>query len=104
MGVIAGCGWMLLVAACERSFVGNQIWLVGSEYDAGTLQAGQSFVHRAWLVNPTLRHIRIRPESAARWWKWNSKSLLPSTARLLQFKSIPNNESRATIKKKSNWL
>lgn len=63
VGIIAGCGWMLLVAACERSFAGNQIWLVGSEYDAGVLQAGQPFAHRVWLINPTPRHIRIRPES-----------------------------------------
>lgn len=63
MGVIAGCGWMLLVAACERSLGGNRIWMTGAEFDAGTLQAGRSFTHRAWLINPTLRHLRIRPES-----------------------------------------
>ncbi len=62
--ICAGACWVLLLLYAERVVPGERIWLWGSKYDAGQVEAGKIVSHRVWLFNPSLRGLEARISSS----------------------------------------
>lgn len=54
-----GMVWLGALAFQANVIRGARLWFIGAERHLGTYQRGDVVTHRIWLINPTLREVKV---------------------------------------------